>query len=101
MASDKVTCKQGCGRTFKEDGAWRVKHELQCKGKVQTRGRIERLASRHNGTTAATAPKATKAQTRGVEQDSASTVTPAAMLAALRAEAAKIQNAIAAIEALG
>lgn len=38
--ADGITCKQGCGKTFTQDGAWRVKHELKCKGKAATSGRI-------------------------------------------------------------
>jgi CRP-like cAMP-binding protein len=38
--ADLIECKQGCGKTFEIDGAWRAKHELKCKGPVATEGRI-------------------------------------------------------------
>lgn len=101
----------GCGESF-QHAAWYTKHALRCAGKpVQTRGRIERLASRRGTKTPQTTATKRRGRRRAVHVPPApaaasgpgpvAPLTPAAMLAALRAEAAKIQNAIAAIEALG
>jgi hypothetical protein len=47
--TEEIACKQGCGKTFTTE-AWRVRHELKCKGKPATSGRIaSRSADRKPG----------------------------------------------------
>lgn len=107
MAKNEIACKQGCGKTFTTEG-WRVKHELRCNGKpIATSGRIEANGgvpertkkSERTAPARATARRSTKKGNAHVVAPVV--VTPAQMIAALRAEQAKLQNAIAAIEALG
>jgi len=103
--SDEIVCKQGCGKTFTQDGAWRVKHELKCKGKVQTRGRIERLDARrhpkpgrrHADRTPPAAPKRPDVPRSGFD---GTTSWISGALADLRARRDHLDKAIAALEKL-
>lgn len=40
MAGETERTCDNCGRTFKSDGAWYVKHALKCDGTPATSGRI-------------------------------------------------------------
>lgn len=115
-----IKCKQGCGKEFKTDGAWRANHELKCKGKVATSGRIAAGAGGSGGASSARADEllrsskkpalpVSRPQVRGqnrkrerlAEPDLAGLISHKVVLASLRLQATKLQTAIAAIEALG
>lgn len=94
---DEIPCKQGCGKTFTYE-SWRVKHEVSCKGPIST-ATEGRIAARSR----AVALRVSRPQVREQKRKSdipAAAISPAAMLEALRAEVAKLQAAIAAIEAI-
>lgn len=109
----------GCGRRFTH-GAWYTKHKLKCDGKpVPTRGRIERLAARA-GRAVVPARRAHRRRPGPGPQPAPQTALvplpaqPAAIVAAaateqaiqlaiagLQAKRAVIDNAIAALQAVG
>jgi len=113
MASDEgeLLCRIGCGRSFKKDGAWKTGHELKCKGKVQTRGRIERLAARRQPRTQRALAVVHHRRARhanghapapgvGAIQAAATDTAIDVVLAGLHAQRERIDTAIASLEAL-